>query len=239
MNPTDLVAWEDADLSARAESWPEKATALTIVDDATCVRASEFLKGIKDLRKEVDEAFDGIIQKAFAAHKEACAKKRQYEAPLIEAERILKGHLSAYQVQQEQKRAEEQRRLEAIARKDAEDRRIAEAADLERQALSGPEPDLDALYDAHQLLEEPIDTPAVIAPTNTPKVAGVSYRETWRAEVTDLKALCRAIADGAQPTALVTANTSALNGLARSLKGQGKVPGVKFVSEKTVAAGSR
>lgn len=236
---TDLVSWEDAELTARTESWPERAKALVIRDDATCVRAAEMLKGIKDLRKEVDEAFDSIIAKAFAAHKEACTKKRQAEMPLIEAELVLKRGLATYETEQEQARQIEQRRLEAIARQAEEDRRLAEAADLERQALSGPEPDLDALYDAHQMLEQPIETPSVQVARTTPKVAGVSYRESWKAEVTDLKVLCRAIADGTQPTSMVTANMTALNGIARSLKGQASVPGVRFLSEKTVSAGGR
>lgn len=233
------VTWDEAALTARTATWPDRAKALAIVDSATCVTASELLKGIKDLRKEIDDTFDGIIAKAFAAHRESCAQKKRHEAPLVEAEAILKRGLSAYETEQELRRREEQRRLQAQALKDAEDRLLAEAADLERVALAGPEPDIDALSEAHRLLEEPIDVPSVIVPKRTPTVSGVSYRELWRAEVTDLKALCRAIADGSQPVTLVTANASALNGLARSLKGAARVPGVKFVSERTVAASGR
>jgi hypothetical protein len=239
---SELVSWEDVqddELMTRTSTWPERAKALIVLDAATCIRAAEMLKGIKDLRKEVDEAFDSIIAKAFAAHKEAVGKKRQAEAPLIEAEQLLKRSLAVYETEQERLRQIEQRRLEAIAREEEETRRLNEAADLERQALAGPEPDLDALYDAHQLLEQPIDTPSVVLPKATPKVAGVSYREVWRADVTDIKTLCRAIADGSQPSSLVTANMTALNGIARSLKSQARVPGVRFVSEKTVAAGGR
>ncbi len=235
----DLMAWEEADLTARTQTWPERAGALQIVDDASCVLAAELLKGIKDLRKEIDETFDGIIAKAFAAHKEACSKKRLHEAPLLEAERLLKASLGAYHTAQEIKRQAEQRRLEEVARREAEDRRVAEAADMERAALAGPEPDLDALYDAQQLLEQPIEAPSVVLPAATPKMAGVSFRETWRADVTNLRELCRAIADGHQPTSLVLPNQTALNGLARSLKNQARVPGVRFVAEKTVAAGTR
>lgn len=62
----------------------------------------------------------------------------------------------------------------------------------------------------------------------------LSYRQTWGAEVTDIKALCRAIADGECSPDLVKADMTALNRLARSAKDFLKVAGVSAVCKTSL-----
>lgn len=225
-------------VTEQALTWPERARGIAITDRDTCVRASELLIDIKSLRKEVDAAFDPIIGKAHEAHKEACSQKKRAETPLIEAEGILKRALVAFEGEQERLRREEERRLQELARQEEEASRAREAAALEAQANATGDESLRA--EAEQLISEPVALPSVYVPPSMPKVSGISFRENWRIDPNvDLKALCVAIARGEQPTSLVCANTTALNGLARSLKGQMKVPGVKIVCEKVASAGSR
>jgi len=218
-----------------ALTWPLRAVAHVIEDPVTYVRASEFLLDIKRLRKEVDAAFDPIISKAHEAHREACAQKKKAEAPLAEAEQILKRGLVAWDTEQERLRREEEQRLQERARVEEEARRAQEAAALETAANATGDESLRA--EAEQLINEPSAAPAIALPRSTPKVAGLSYRENWTAQVIDLRALCRAIADGQQPTTLVVACQPALNQLARALKAQLRVPGVKAVCEKIASAG--
>lgn len=226
------------DVTQKALTWPDRARGITIASDVSYVEAGEMLKGIKALRKEVDAAFDPIIQKAHEAHKEACGQKRKAETPLLEAEQILKRGLVAYETEQERLRRAEQRRLQEEARIAEEQRCVEEAAALEAQATATGDESLRA--EAEQLISEPVAAPAVYVPPSTPKVSGISYRENWRIDPNvDIKALCLAVAQGKQPTSLILANVTALNGLARSLKGQMSVPGVKVVCEKIASAGSR
>jgi hypothetical protein len=71
----------------------------------------------------------------------------------------------------------------------------------------------------------PVMVPPVTA--TVPKADGLGFRDQWSAHVTDLMKLVRAVAAGEQPLALLEPNMTALNGLARSLKDEMKVPGVE------------
>jgi len=53
------------------------------------------------------------------------------------------------------------------------------------------------------------------------------YRETWKADVYDIKELCRAISEGEVSADLVKPNTTALNKLAKASKDFLKLAGVK------------
>lgn len=115
-------------------------------------------------------------------------------------------------------RAEEARRLEEAAALEAEGRR----------------------EEAEQVLdEEPALIEAPIAPPPTPKVAGVSMREKWTAEVTDKAAFVRAVAANPSLLGLVDANAGALNQMASALKSDLKIPGVNVRREQVVSARGR
>lgn len=58
----------------------------------------------------------------------------------------------------------------------------------------------------------------------------------WHAELTDLKALCRAIAEGRVPASLVTVNQAEANRMASALKSTMQVPGLLAVENMSVAA---
>jgi hypothetical protein len=226
----ELVVDHGARITERALTMPEQARAITITDAPSYERACEFLKAIKGLRQEIADVFDSHIKRAFDAHRALCAEKRDAEAPLAEAERIVKNGLVAWDRVQEQQREAERRRLEEEARREAEDRRLAEAAAL---AAAGATEMADAL------LDEPVDVPVVAVAPLTPKVNGIAYRETWSAQITDLHALVKYIAANPSHLGLLIANQTALNAQARSLKGQLRIPGVKAVCTRDVAAGRR
>jgi hypothetical protein len=226
----ELVVDNGARITERALTMPEQARAIAIVDAPSYERACEFLKAIKAFRQEIADTFDPHIKRAFDAHRALCAEKRDAEAPLADAERIVKNGLVAWDRVQAQQRDAERRRLEEQARRAEEDRRLAEAAAL---AAAGATEMADAL------LEEPIEVPAVAVAPTTPKVNGIAYRETWSAKVTDLHALVKFVAANPSHLGLLQANMPALNAQARSLKGQLRIPGVKANCTRDVAAGRR
>lgn len=82
--------------------------------------------------------------------------------------------------------------------------------------------------------------PAPVARVVVPpavKVQGLSMRENWKAEVIDLDAVITAAAAGdANARGILQVNQTALNGLARSLKAQLRVPGVRAFDEPVVAS---
>lgn len=218
------------ELEAKALTWPERARALTVDSDETFHEAGNLLVGVKALRKEIEDHHRPVIAAAFAAHKAATAAKKKLDDPLDVAEGVLKRSMAAYHEAQERARRAEQLRLEAEARRQEEERRLAEAEALEAEGRH---------EEAAQTIEELIVAPVAPVAPPAPKVAGVSFREQWTAEVTDLSALVRAVADGKAPAGLVMANQSALDQLARALKDTMAVPGVKVRKQTGVAAGAR
>lgn len=223
---------------------PGEAKLITVRDQPSLEKANDFFLTIKALRKKIADVFDPLIAKAHATHKEALKQKADAEAPLIEAERYLNGQVTAYTIKQNTLREQEEEMLrqkaikqEAERRQKEEIERLAQAAALE---ASGAKEEADALVaEAIEENEKPFEVH--VGPVTIPivKPVGMALKEYWKAEVTDLKALCKAIGDGKCPVLYVEPNMTALNGMARSLKKEMNVPGVKAVSSSSMAATGR
>lgn len=229
MNALTLVVDSSA-ITEKALTFPDQARALRIADAESYQGACDFLKGVKALRTEIAETFEPHIKRAHEAHKALLKEKADAEAPLAEAERVAKSVLVVYDQAQERIRRDEAARLQAEARRQEEERRLADAVALE---AAGDQAEAEAL------IEAPIDVPVVAVASFTPNVAGISYREMWSANVTSLAALIKYVAAHPQFSALLLANMPALNAQARSLKGQMQIPGVDAVCTRDVAAGRR
>ncbi len=217
--------------AAKALTVKEQAMVLTITDAPGYERAKELLLSIKDLRKEISDTFKPIIEKAHQAHKEALAQQKKVEAPLIEAEGIIKPRIAAFLEEEERKRRAEEDRLRKIAEKEEEDRRLAAALAAEAE---GDSEEAEAILD-----DVPPYIPPPVVPRTVPAGGGISMRETWSAEVVDLTALVKAVAEKKVPLVAIQANMIFLGQQARSLQGECKIPGVRVYSTKNIAAGRR
>jgi hypothetical protein len=231
-----------------------QATAMTVTDGPSFRAAGEFLVAVKGYIRRVRDLMDPVVDAANKAHKVAVAQRASLLSHAEGAERMLKARMAEYEREQDRRRREaeaaaraEQARLEREARerqatevarlrKEEEDRRIAAAAAAEARGVRAA---------AEKIIEAPIVVPApppvpVFVPPVTveraPEVEGVSFRDTYRAEVTDLAVLVQAVAAGQQPITLLRVNDVALNQMARALREAMSVPGVRVVKERTVAA---
>ena len=208
---------EAKEITERALTVPEKAKAIIIKSNDDFLKAGEILTVIKSLRKEIDTTFDPIITKAHEAHKEAIAQKKKVDAPLIEAEGIIKPRMAAWNTEQERIRREEEDRLREIARKQEEERRLKEAVAAEQAGNK---------EEAEAIIEAPIEAPPVVVQKTTPKVAGVSFRKKWTFRVTDpLKV----------PREYLTVDEVKIGGVVRAMEGKINIPGVEVYSEDVVS----
>lgn len=216
--------------------------ALTIVDQARAVRvtdvesytaAGQLWQSIGEMIKEVRDTFDPICTAAFNAHREATARRAKFLDPLTSAQRSVKKLMSDYDAEQERIRKAEEVRLAEIARKEEEERRLQEAIAAEEEAKRKGATTEEAEAEAEAIIEQPVYVPPLVVPKATPKLqGGPVYREVWAAEVIDIKALCRAVADGKASPECVMANMPALNRLAVALKATMNIPGVKAYSKR-------
>src|SRR4051812_21581758 len=120
---TELVPSKDA-LAVEATTWAAKARTLRIVDRDSCLNASHLLRSVKTLRLQVQKWFEPHVEasmetkrKAEAARKALCDERDKMEAPLVEAENLLKRSLLAYEAEQERQRLAEEQRLQEEARR--------------------------------------------------------------------------------------------------------------------------
>ena len=90
---------------------------------------------------------------------------------------------------------------------------------------------------AEELREEAVTQTAPIVTSAAPKIAGLARRETWKAEVVNLAVLVEHIAkSGPVLLPLISINQSELNRLARELKEDLNLPGVKVLKEASIVA---
>ena len=173
------------------------------------------------IRKEIDATFDPIIEAAHQAHKIAIDKKKKADAPLVEAENYLKPAIFAYAVEQERKRKAEDGRLWKIARKEEEDRRMAEALSAEAEGNH---------EEAEEIIQAPVYVPPVVVEKQTPTVSGVSMVTTWKFRIVDeLKV----------PRGYLKVDEIKIGGVVRAMKGATSISGVEAYPETGVRSGSR
>lgn len=242
-------------LAGKAQSALANATDF-VIDSATMFElASEDLKQVKTLQKEVEEkrtSITGPLNQAVKAVNDLFRSPKEY---LDKAEATLKRAMVTWTTEQERIAAEARAKAEAEARAERErlaaiEREQAEAArkaqeEAQAAAAAGDQEAAAAAMAAAQAAEQQAAVaamtaqvvtvaPAVEAPA---KVSGISGRVTYSAEVTDLMELVKAVAAGAAPIECLQADTKFLGAQARAFKKSGQLyPGVMAVAERSIAA---
>jgi uncharacterized phage infection (PIP) family protein YhgE len=101
------------------------AVGLKIENEADLETSKEYRKNILELKKQVGESFDPIVDAAHQTHKKAVAKRFEQLDPLEKATKLLKGKEADYYTEierQEEKARQERERLAAEERKRIETR---------------------------------------------------------------------------------------------------------------------
>lgn len=213
-----------AEIETKALSLESEARQLVITTETEYRDADRFGKAAKALLAEIDAAFDPIIEAAHASHKTALAQKKKQSAPVEEVKRIIADKMGTWYRAEQARVAEERRKAEAEARRIAEEEALRVAEEL---AAAGMHEAADVA------MEAPVVERVVVA--EAPKIEGVSYRETWSAEVVNLAELVKAAAERPELMAFLKADEVKLNGAARTYKNTYRIPGVRFIAETVQA----
>jgi hypothetical protein len=230
--PAPVINLESAGLV-----WQGQSAALVIGSAADYAEHAERLKAIKSFQKRVGEFFEPLKRKASEAHKALCEAERKALQPASDDEAAIKRALVAFDQEQERLRRIEENRLREEARLKEERRRLDEAAALEREGvLTGNQELID---EADALILAPVEAPVVHLERATPKVAGIVTREVWKCEVVDLLKLVKAVAEHPQHLNLLMPNNTAIQQMAKALKGAMAIPGIRVYADTQIAAGGR
>jgi len=209
-----------------------KVQELAIRSDEDMEHANGFLKVIKTLRKQVKDTFGPNTKAAHDAWKSAVKLEKDADGTLVKAEGHVKSLMAEYHAKREKERREEQERLEAEARKKAEDKKIALAEQAEKSGQT-------------EVAEAIIDSPTVVEAQKVEKqkLEGTSISYRYSARITDLRAVCIAIAEGTIVLpALSEKDLDAIcsklqfNKVATALKENMKYPGVEVVKKPVVTS---
>lgn len=213
------------EIESQAVALKAEAEGFVIVTQGDYNLANEFGRRIKQSMKVIDEYCDPVIDAAHKAHKAALEQKKALYAPFEAAKKIIDQKQIVWYRAEQARAAEERRKAEEEARKKAEEEALARAQELQDMGMN-------------EAAEEAISQPVVIEKVTVAepvKAGGESFREIWKAEVVDLMALVKSVAEGRQPLAYLEANTVTLNKAAAMFKGTVPIPGVKITSETIIA----
>ncbi|MBL4853829.1 MAG: hypothetical protein JKY25_06270 [Robiginitomaculum sp.] len=199
-----------------------------IDSDDMMLAAGDELKCIKSKAKDLTAQRVAITKPMDESKKRIMDLFRNPLKYLADAESLIKRSILHYDNKQEQLRREIEAKLRDKQRKEKEllVKRAAAAAD------KGQEEKAEALRDK----AETLPTPIVAHRASTPP--GVSYRNTWGAEVVDKMALIKAVAAGEVPLIALEINMKVCNAQACALRSEMKWPGIKAVSTKQIASRS-
>jgi len=189
--------------------------------------AAATLQRIKGRSKELDDLRRSLTRPIDEAKKRIMDLFARPVQLLADAEFAIKRGLLGYQREQERIRAEEEARLREQARKEQE-RLLARS---QRASAAGKDEMAEVLEEQASMV------PVPIVVSDTPRISGLSTRQTWHAEIVDWTALIRAVAEGHVPDIVLMPDMTILNAQARALKTALNYPGVRAVSDSVVAAG--
>jgi len=204
-----------------------KLALVVIKTPAQYEQAGEYLKTVNASLEVIEAKRVRFTSPLNGTVRDLNQEARESSAPLLHAQQALKRALLAYSSEQSRIQREQQQRADEAARKTQEK--------LQLQAATAQAAGKVEKAEVLQSRAEAV-VPAIIT-REIPKVAGLSTRENWFAECTDLGALVTAVAAGTAPLSLLMANDKVLGQQARSLKKDFIAPGVRVWSEKSLAAG--
>jgi len=181
-----------------------------------------------EIQKIVVKAkLDPIVDTAHKAHKMLTSLRKELLDPITDAKGIVSGKLLEYEEAAKAAAEQEAAALAAQERHAEEERRLALACEAEQDGR---------ILDANAILNEAPAEVVVHVDAEVAAVEGVGKTyEIWSAEVTDFAALAQSAVASQQASAYLLPNMVALNAMARAMKGNLRIPGVKAVCKQTRA----
>lgn len=218
---TELMLRDDVrELTEETTAILTQAEGFKISTNVSYQLAGDELKRIKAAGKKLDEIRKAITQPMDKAKAAVMDFFRAPQEKLTQAESKLKAAMTDYSRVLEAREAEERKKAEAAAELERE-RLAAMAA---KAAENGETDRADALQDqACAVIEAPVFR------REAPKVAGISYREVWKFEITDAAAI---------PREYLIVDEAAIRKVVQATKGKVAIAGVRVYADKQMAAGA-
>jgi hypothetical protein len=179
--------------------------------------AGEELKRIKGAMKRMEELRTAITRPMDAAKRAVMDLFGPPAERLATAERSIKSAMVTYQNEIERQAREER----LIAEREAREQQERLEAAASRAAERGEMETADALQSQAATVQP------VAVTRETPKIAGINFRDAWKFEITDPAAI---------PREYLLVDESKIRKIVQAMKADTKIPGVRVYSEKQPAS---
>lgn len=208
------------------------------------------VRPLNDAVRRVNELFrepldfltqaESTIKRAMLTYQDEQEKKRRQEEARLRAEAEKKAAEERARIEAQRKADEERARLETARLEEERQAAIAKGdtvaaakteAKIERVAEVAEIKDASAEQQAAAVYIAPV-VPTFAAPT----VKGVATKGTWKGEVTDKLALVKFVAANPQFLNLLDPATKEINAIAKALKANANIDGVRVFEEKSIAS---
>jgi hypothetical protein len=161
----------------------------------------------------INNHYKPLADAAFKSHRLITTQWNKMKQPLEDVKTHLVNQVKAYQRKVREEAEAEQRRLAEIARKQEEERRLAEAIEAEKEGNA---------EEAQAIIEEEMFVPTPIVRPDVPKVDGRRYATKWSWKVTDINKV---------PREYLIVDQIKMNGIVRAMKGQTRISGIEVFEE--------
>lgn len=200
---------------------------IDVTDDETQGQLGDLVKMMLHRRNKLEDKRKSLVNPLNKVVREINALFKPPRERIDGIVSIAKKKMSRYAEAQLALEREAKRLAEEEARRERE-----EAAELARQLAAkageaGEDIGREVEAQAEEKLEKAEKTEAKVAVTRG-QAASVVVSKTWKAEVIDLVAIAKAVAEGRLPANVLEPNMRALNALARDRKEAAEVDGVRF-----------
>lgn len=227
-----LVESEEVELKHEALTIVEQAKLCQIVDQPSYDSAAKLLlDAIIPFRKRWENYWKPLKEAAWSAHKGIMDKFNEGDKPAEAAERTVKAEIRRWDDQQARIQQELQRKAQEEAEAREREERLKAAVLAEQSGATAEEVDA--------IVESPVAVVAAPVERTYERSAGISGRDNWKCRVTDVKALCKAIAAGKVPVNYIIPNESVLNARAKADRETLNIPGCVPYNERIIAGRSR
>jgi hypothetical protein len=217
--------------SVQVRTLEAEVASLSGTDLSELDTAGNLLQAVLSLKSEVIGRHAEAKKQAYEAHQSACRDEHADLDPVVALEQKVKRLLAALETKRRQAN-------EAAGRAEREFAERA-AAEMQEQLIEAAEKSGASEADIARLCQVPLSVPLPASTVTAAQPKGISASEKFLVEVTDLKALARAVAGGQAPAEVIQPNLSVLKAMAKALKGNLHLPGVSIQRDLSISGRKR
>lgn len=197
----------EREIESQALVMSQQARLITVTDKMSMEIADNTVDEIGKAITRINSHYKPLADAAFKSHRLITAQWNEMKRPLEDVKTHLVNQVKSYQRKVREEAEAEQRRLDEIARKQEEDRRLAEALEAEQSGN---------VEEAQAIIEEEMFVPTPIVRPDVPKVDNRRYATKPKARVINKMDVIKVVASNPTLVDLLDINITVANQKAKA-----------------------